>query len=160
MKSRWCFFRKVWIFYCLFEFITNHILVRKVKIWIFNRITRPKPFSLSFTVQIMEKFSINCRTPLVHCLYQSGNSPVACLRQYSREKGPREFFCCESTVRRLIKRFEETGSVQDASRSGRLRIFEENVDIIQISETEIQQTTLWERPSKSDLKSYLVCQNQ
>ena len=89
----------------------------------------------------MEKLSIQCRISLVRCFYQSGNSPVACLRLYSRENGLREFICCESTIRRLIKRFEETGSVQDASRSGRPRVSEEDVDIIQNSVTEIQQTT-------------------
>ena len=45
----------------------------------------------------------------MHGFYLSGNSPFACLhvRQYSKEKGLRELVCCEYTVRRLVKRFEE-----------------------------------------------------
>ena len=70
----------------------------------------------------MSKLETEERVQLVKAFYKCGESPIGALRQFSTEKGMSNFICSESTVRKLIQRFEATGSVHDLPRSGRSKI--------------------------------------
>jgi len=76
----------------------------------------------------MDKISVQDRISLVRCFYQCGNSVVSALRQFNKENNRKTNVCSEGSVRHLIKRFEEVGSVADLSRSGRPRVSEEDVE--------------------------------
>ena len=77
----------------------------------------------------MSKLTTEERVQLMKAFYKSGESPIGALRLYSTDRGLKNFICSESTVRKLIQRFEEmrceeTGSVADLPRSGRPMIEE------------------------------------
>ena len=77
---------------------------------------------------IMEKLDLTTKIALIKCYYECGKSPIKCLRQYGREMQLHHHVCDESTIRRLVQRFEATGSVADLDRSGRPQIQEAIVD--------------------------------
>ena len=60
--------------------------------------------------------------------YKCNESEIGALRQFSAEKGLKNFTCSESTVRKLIQRFEATDSVHDLPRCGRPKIEESAVE--------------------------------
>lgn len=74
------------------------------------------------------------RTVLIKLFYQNGCSATQCLRAYraahGKHAGP-----TEATVRALVKKFEKTGSVHDAPRSGvpRTARSEENINTVAAS---------------------------
>ena len=65
----------------------------------------------------MEKYTQQERVEIVKLFYRNELSVTATLRAL-RAKWPRNHVPNESTVRRLIKKFDETGSVSDVLRAG------------------------------------------
>lgn len=72
------------------------------------------------TTHILHRtMELSTRIKLVSCFYRGNCSPKQALRLYRNETGERHPPCCETSVTRLIQRFEKTGSVADEQRSGR-----------------------------------------
>ena len=71
------------------------------------------------------------RVELVELYYENGRSVTQCLRAFRKAHG-RYAAPSETTVRALVKKFKETGSVHDVPRSGRPRTArtEENVNAV------------------------------
>jgi transposase len=88
----------------------------------------------------MESLDLRTRIDLVKAYYSEGSSPIACLRKYKKDHQLHEHVCKESTVRRLIARFEETGSVSDLPRSGRPSVEEETVEKVAATMVHLQQS--------------------
>jgi len=63
--------------------------------------------------------SIKQRTDLVKCYYQADNSIRGALRRYRWQNKLRTGPCSEKTLRNLIDKFEDTGSVRDKKSTGR-----------------------------------------
>jgi len=86
------------------------------------------------------RMDLPTRVKLVSCYYRSMCSPKAALRLYRNETGNRTPPCHETSVTRLIERFESTGSVADQMRSGRPCVSEKTVSDVQNSLLAIKQT--------------------
>lgn len=82
----------------------------------------------------MEKFTCAQRVLIVKTFYQSGESCAATVRRLRGTLGRNEA-PNESTVRRLMKKFEETGSVVDLKSPGRRRSArtEQNIEVVRDS---------------------------
>lgn len=76
---------------------------------------------------------LSTRIKLVSCYYRANCSPKQALRLYRHETGEHQLPCCETSVTRLIQRFEKTGSVADEHRSGRPRVSEATVSNVENS---------------------------
>lgn len=70
------------------------------------------------------------RIDLLRCFYASGNSPTAALRQYKLEKGLCKDPCAPHTITYLVQKFEATGILLDAPRTGRKSLEEERVEAV------------------------------
>ena len=60
----------------------------------------------------MNKLTIEERVHLVKAFYKCGESSIGALTLYNTDKDLKNFICLESTVQKLIQRFEETGNWQ------------------------------------------------
>ena len=67
----------------------------------------------------MDTLPTATRVELVRLYYQCGKSATLALRRFNTENQRRKNVCNESTVRRLVSRFEARGSVFDNPRGGR-----------------------------------------
>lgn len=67
----------------------------------------------------MPKLSKDWRIALVRAYYRNGSNAAAALRDLRHEMNLRKGPCDKKTVQRLVKKYELTGSVTDAPRSGR-----------------------------------------
>lgn len=99
----------------------------------------------------MSKVELRDRINLVRAYYQSGNSATAALRQLNKENNRKTNICSEATVRNLIQRFEELGSVEDRPRSGRPRVPEETIEFVADSTIQIQSESSIGTASCSDV---------
>jgi hypothetical protein len=72
------------------------------------------------------------RIEIVQCYYSCGRSPTAALRQFKLQRGLVKDPFSQSSITRLITKFEETGSVTDKPRSGRPSVDDDTV--LQVSE--------------------------
>jgi tRNA G26 N,N-dimethylase Trm1 len=88
----------------------------------------------------MEHLSIATRTELLAYYFECGRSPTRCLRRYNKEHGTKVFICSESTIRNLVERFFETGSVADLPKTGRPSVSTEQIEKVTSAVKEIQQT--------------------
>lgn len=66
------------------------------------------------------------RVAIVRLYYKNGNSPSLALREYGRETGNYEL-CSKRAVNLLIRKFENTGSVEDAKSPGRPKMDEDHI---------------------------------
>ena len=73
------------------------------------------------------------RIECVRLYYSNNFSPAVTLRAYKTAHGLRTDPFSATTISRLIKRFEDTGSVLDLPKSGRLSLTEDRKD--EVSET-------------------------
>lgn len=93
----------------------------------------------------MDSLDLQTRVELVKLYYAQGNSATACLRRHKTAHQLHDYVCSESTVRRLIARFESTGSVMDLQRSGRPQVGDQTVEKVASTMVELQTN----RPSGS-----------
>src|SRR5437870_156447 len=89
----------------------------------------------------MDKLSTQTRISLICFYFESQKSPTLALRKHLHDNKLISHVCNESTLRRLVKRFLDTGSVLDTSRSGRPKISDEKIETVQQSLLEIQGTS-------------------
>lgn len=99
----------------------------------------------------MSKVELNDRISLVRAYYQSGNSATAALRRFNQENNRKFNICSEATVRSLIQRFEELGTVEDRPRSGRPRVSEEAIEDVAGTTVQLQSESSYGNASCSDV---------
>lgn len=87
---------------------------------------------------------------LVELFYENGRSPMATIRAYRNEYGVQDV-CSESTVRKLIKKFQETGSVLVAKKSGRPPIPEDQIAEIFLAKQDIAAQNYYGEASTSKI---------
>lgn len=88
----------------------------------------------------MESLDLATRVDLVRCYYQSGSSSIAALRMHRNEHKLSAHVCHESTVGRLIKRFEATGAVVDLPREGRPSVSHDAIDKVEQATSSMQKS--------------------
>ena len=97
----------------------------------------------------MEQLTTQQRAKIVELYFKNEDSPVLARRAYCRhfdvKNGP-----SESTILRLVKKFRDTGSVHDRSRSGRPQNVrsDEKIERVRASVQEDQQTSTRRRSSE------------
>ena len=62
--------------------------------------------------------------------YANGNSPIAALQAYEKEKGLVHDPCNATTITRLINKFETTFTLLDKSGAGRKRLVEQRTSCV------------------------------
>ena len=89
----------------------------------------------------MPKLTPQQRAKLVRYFYLNGESPVAALRAYGRETG--NYAACDAKlVKKWANQFLQTGSVNDAARSGRPKINDDNVMKVSLSTADLSQAAV------------------
>lgn len=86
----------------------------------------------------MERLDVATRVALIRCYYSREKSATAALRMLRSEQKATSHVCDESTVRRLVSKFEISGSVLDLPRSGRTKISEVEVEKVKEAVEELQ----------------------
>lgn len=84
----------------------------------------------------MPKLTNHQRIILIRCYYSNNSNAANALRAFRRETGIQNV-CSERSVRDLIAKFERTGSVTDAPRSGRPKISDDVAIEISLASAEI-----------------------
>ena len=69
---------------------------------------------------------LQTRLEIVKFYYANNNSPTLCLRAYNKKFGLKNNICSEASVRKLIKKFEDTYSLHDAPKSGRPSVIDDD----------------------------------
>lgn len=107
----------------------------------------------------MDELDVNTRVQIIRCYYAAGGSPIACLRQYKKEMKQSNHITSEATVRRLIQRFETTGSVHREKSTGRPRVSDENVKKWKKQRNNCNLKVLLDAPLSGILGVLLQCRN-
>lgn len=74
---------------------------------------------------------VQTKIDIIRCYYSSGSSLTCALRMYKGERGLKHNPFTLTTMRRVIERFQETGSVCDRPRSGRPSLLTEREGVVQ-----------------------------